>query len=47
MDGVRNTCAIRIEALETAIIETKIKCGQEVNRAEMKLSEMESYLLSQ
>ena len=38
---------MRIEALETALIETKIKYSQETNRAEMKLAEMESYLLSQ
>ena len=29
------------------MIETKLKYSQETNRAEMKLAEMESYLLSQ
>ena len=46
MDGVRNACSLRIEALEMALSETKIRCAAETNRAEMKLSEMESYLLS-
>ena len=47
VDGIRAWAALRIEVLETALVETKLKYAQETNRAEMKVAEMESYLLSQ
>ena len=37
---------MRIEALESALIETKIKYQRERDRAEMRLAEMESQLLN-
>ena len=42
VDGIRAQAALRIEALESALIETKIKYQREANRAEMRLAEMES-----
>ena len=38
--------AFRIEALENALVETKIKMQREANRAQMELSEMESTLMN-
>jgi len=37
---------MRIEALESALIETKIRYSREVERAQMQLSEMESRMLN-
>ena len=44
IDGVRNQAAMRIEALESALIETKLKYKRELDRAEMIRAEMESNL---
>jgi hypothetical protein len=38
---------MRIEALESALIETKIRYSREVERAQMQLNEMQSRLLNQ
>ena len=46
VDGIRDACSLRIEALETALIETKIKYQRERERAEMRLCEMESQYLN-
>lgn len=46
VDGIRAATSLRIEALETALIETKLKYQKERERAEMRLSEMESQLLN-
>ena len=42
MNGIRAQTSFRIEALEAALIESKIKCDKERNRAEMQLNEMQS-----
>lgn len=46
VDAIRNNASFRIQALETALLETKIKYKREMERAEMKLAEMESNLLN-
>ena len=46
VDGIRAATSLRIEALESALIETKLKYQKERERAEMRLSEMESQLLN-
>jgi len=46
VDGVRKAAAFRIDALETALNETKLKLARERERSEMLLSEMESFYLS-
>lgn len=46
VDAIRSNASFRIQALETALLETKIKYKREQERAEMKLAEMESYLLN-
>lgn len=47
LDHARNQSSLRIEALESALIELKLKTAQQVDQAQMQLAEMESYLLSQ
>ncbi len=47
VDGIRSQTSMRIEALESALIETKIRYSREMERAQMQLSEMESRLLNQ
>ena len=42
VDGIRAHTSFRIEALESALIETKLKYQRESERAEMQLCEMES-----
>ena len=44
VDGIRNHTSMRIEALESALIETKLKLNRERERAEMRQAEMESTL---
>ena len=44
VDGVRNHTQMQIAALESALIETKIKLARERERAEMRQAEMESTL---
>ena len=46
VDGVRAQTSMRIEALESALIETKLKLNRERERAEMRLSEMESRMFN-
>ena len=46
VDGIRAQASFKIEALESALIETKIKYQREMERAEMKLAEMESQMLN-
>ena len=46
VDGIREQASLRIEALESALIETKIRCQRETDRAEMRLAEMESQMLN-
>jgi len=47
VDSIRANASFRIQALETALLETKIKYKREMERSEMKLAEMESYLMNQ
>ena len=47
VDGIRNHTSMRIEALESALIETKLKLHRERERAEQYQSEMESTLYNQ
>jgi len=47
VDGLRAQASMRIEALESALIETKLKLQRERERADMTLAEMESRLLNQ
>mmetsp|Transcript_885 Transcript_885/g.1341 ORF Transcript_885/g.1341 Transcript_885/m.1341 type:complete len:170 (-) Transcript_885:1978-2487(-) len=47
IDGIRNHTSMRIEALESALIETKIKLSRERERAEMRQAEMESTQFNQ
>lgn len=42
MDGIRAHTSMRIEVLESALIETKLRYKRERERAEMQLAEMES-----
>ena len=42
VDGIRAQTSMKIEALEAALIETKLKLNRERERAEMQLAEMES-----
>lgn len=44
---IRETASFRIEALESALIETKFKGQKEVDRIQMRMSEMESSMLNQ
>lgn len=46
VDQIRSNTAFQIQALETALLETKIKYRREVERTEMKLAEMESHFLN-
>ena len=46
IDGIRQATSFRIEALEAALSETKLKYAREAERANMIASEMESYLLN-
>ena len=45
-DGIRAHASLRIEALESALIETKLKYMNELERAEMRLAEMESKMMN-
>lgn len=47
VDGIRAQTSMRIEALEAALIETKLKLSRERERAEMQLAEMESRVYNQ
>ena len=47
VDGIRNHTSMRIEALESALIETKLKLHRERERAEQYQNEMESTLYNQ
>jgi len=47
VDSIRANASFRIQALETALLETKIKYKREMERSEMKLAEMESYIMNQ
>lgn len=42
VDGIRAQTSMRIEALESALIETKLQLNRERERAEMQLADMES-----
>ena len=42
IDGVRTQAAMRIEALESALIETKLRYKRELDRSEMIRAEIES-----
>ena len=42
VDGIRAQTSFRIEALESALIETKLKLQRERERSDMRLAEMES-----
>lgn len=44
---IRQTASFRMQALETAMIETKIKCQQEMDRCNMRVAEIESSFLNQ
>ena len=46
VDGIRAQTSFRIEALESALIETKLRYQRERERAEMQLAEMESRLFN-
>ena len=46
VDGIRAQTSMRIEALESALIETKLRYQRERERADMQLAEMESRLLN-
>ena len=45
VDAVRSHAAFQIKALESALIETKIRAQRDIERVEMRLSEMESFQL--
>ena len=47
VDGIRAHTSFRIEALESALIETKLKLNRERERASMQLAEMESRMYNQ
>ena len=47
VDGIRAQTSFRIEALESALIETKLKLMRERERSDMRLAEMESRLFNQ
>jgi len=47
VDGIRASTSFRIEALESALIETKLRLQRERERAEMRLAEMESTIFNQ
>ena len=42
LEGVRNQAAMHIEALESALIETKIRYSRELDRVNMKLNDLTS-----
>jgi len=44
--SIRNSASFRIDALESALIETKIKCQLEVDRMSMVMAEIESTYLN-
>ena len=46
VDGIRKATSFRIEALESALAQTKMKYQREAERAQMYASDMESYLLN-
>lgn len=47
VDGIRAQASFRIEALESALIETKLKLMRERERTDMRLAEMESTMFNQ
>ena len=47
VDGLRAQASMWIEALESALIETKLKLQRERERADMTLAELESRMLNQ
>lgn len=47
VDGIRAQTSMRIEALESALIECKLRMSRDRERAEMQLAEMESRLFNQ
>lgn len=47
VDGIRAQTSFRIEALESALTEVKLKLMRERERADMRLAEMESVLFNQ
>ena len=46
VDAIRSHASFKIQALDSALIETKIKYKRETERAEMRVAEMESTLLN-
>lgn len=46
VDGIRKTTSFRIEALESALSQSKLKYAREMERAQMYAADMESYLLN-
>lgn len=46
VDGIRAQASFRIEALESALIETKLKLQREQERSDMRLAEMESSIFN-
>ena len=46
IDGLRAHTSMKIEALESALIETKLKMMRERERSDMKLAEMESSMFN-
>ena len=42
LEGIRNQAAMQIEALESALIETKIRYSRELDRVNMKLNDLTS-----
>ena len=47
VDGIRAQTSFRIEALESALTETKLKLMRERERSDMRLAEMESHVYNQ
>ena len=47
VDGIRAQTSFRIEALESALTEIKLKLMRERERSDMRLAEMESVLFNQ
>ena len=47
VDNIRAQTSMRIEALESALIETKLKLQRERERSDMRLAEMESRIFNQ
>ena len=47
VDGIRAQTSMRIEALESALIECKLRMSRDRERADMQLAEMESRLFNQ